>query len=176
MWRALQRPGQEGNEIQRTWDKAFREYSQQLSAIRGRIDDGAFAFFDEADVHDGELLELRIMDGSRPAPPSAPPRTWATPMNYPVKVELSVLDALDQFVWHLAYSALGRVALDFPGEEALFYQAGEGFGDWGYHELTDAGNGFLRHEVLFRSGSILAVEFKDVVVIRTPARGASGPA
>jgi len=95
-------------------------------------------------------------------------------MNYPVRVELVVLDAMDEFVWHLSYSVLRRVVVDYPGQETLFYQEGEGFGDWGYHELTDAGNGFLRHEVLFASGSTLAVEFRGLAVRRTD-RAKSGP-
>jgi len=174
MWHALQGRGEQADEYNTKWEQVFQEYSHQLAVLRSRLSDEAFAFFDEADVHDGELLELRIIDGSRPAPLSAPARSWETSMNYPVRVELSVLDAMDQFVSHLSYSALRRVVVDFPGEEALFYQPGEGFGDWGYHELTDAGNTFLRHEILFSSGSILAVEFKNVAVTKTPARAASG--
>jgi hypothetical protein len=36
----------------------------------------------------------------------------------------------------------------------------------GYHELSDAGDGFLRHEVLLSSGAVLLVEFRDVSVER----------
>jgi hypothetical protein len=39
--------------------------------------------------------------------------------------------------------------------------------DWGYHELSDAGDGFLRHEVLFSSGAIVLVEFRDLSVERS---------
>jgi hypothetical protein len=38
------------------------------------------------------------------------------------------------------------------------------FSDWGYHELSDCGSGFLMHEVLFASGSRLLVQFRDVQV------------
>lgn len=130
----------------------------------------AYLFFDEADVHDGELLELRLVDASRPAPLSDPSRPWRTVVTFPVKAELAVLDAADQFVWHVSYSTLRRVTVDYPGEQALFYQTGEGFGDWGFHELTDAGNGCLRHEILFATGSVIAFEFKDFFVNKTPAR------
>jgi len=157
------------------WVQAFQDYREQLTILRSRLDEEAFAFFDEAEVHDVELLHMRIVDGSRPAPLSAPARSWEAPMNYPVRAQLSVLDAWDRFVWQLTYSGVRRAVVDFPGEETLFYQPGEGFGDWGYHELTDAGNGFLRHEILFSSGSILAVEFREVVVVKALARVDSGP-
>jgi hypothetical protein len=171
MWQGVQqRSGEQLDETYRKWDLALQEYRQQLAALRSRLDDEAFVFFDEADVHDGELLELRIMDGSRPAPLTSPARPWETSMNYPVRVELAVLDAKEEFLWRLSYTGLRRVIVDFPGEQTLFYRTGEGFGDWGCHELTDAGNSFLRHEVLFASGSILTVEFKGVAVAKTPYR------
>src|SRR5579862_7312007 len=167
MWLGLQDSGEQGEENHRKWELAFQEYRQQLAALRGRLSEEAFSFFDEADIHDGELLSFRMVDGGRAAPLSCPAKPWGASMNYPVRAELAVLDARGELVWHLSYSALRRVVVDYPGEETLFYQDGEGFGDWGYHELTDAGNSFLRHEVLFARGSNLAVEFKGLVVKRT---------
>jgi hypothetical protein len=167
MWLGLQGSGEQGRENHRTWNLAFQEYRHQLEALRGRLGGEAFSFFDEADIHDGELLTFRILDGSRAASLLFPPKPWEASTNYPVGAELAVLDARGEFVWQLSYSSLRRVVVDYPGEDALFYQEGEGFGDWGYHELTDAGNGFLRHEVLFASGSTLAVEFKYLAVKRT---------
>jgi len=54
--------------------------------------------------------------------------------------------------------------LPYPSEDPLLFYSGDGFEDWGYHELSDAGDGFLRHEVLFSSGSVVLIEFRDVVV------------
>jgi hypothetical protein len=78
------------------------------------------------------------------------------------------MDANDAFVWRLSYESVRRVLIHYPTEAPLFHGDGDGFGDWGYHELTDAGDGFLRHEVLFASGSVLLVEFKEFAIERTP--------
>ncbi len=43
-------------------------YRAQLHTLRSRLSHDAFHFFCDADVHDGELLELVVLDGSRPAP------------------------------------------------------------------------------------------------------------
>jgi hypothetical protein len=134
----------------------------------------AFQFFLKADVHDGELLELVIADASRPAPLTEPVRPWTTPRNRPVQVKLSVLDALDKLIWRLSYKTVRRVVVDYPTEQPLFYREGNGFGDWGQHELTDAGSGFLRHEILFATGSVLLFEFAEVEissVLRSVAEG-----
>jgi hypothetical protein len=148
----------------------FKLYRAQLDGLRDRVNAEAFRFFSEADVHDGELLEFSVLDGSRCAPPGEAGRPWETRDDYPVRVSLRVLEASDRLVWRLRYSAVRRVAVQYPGQADLFQDQGRGFGDWGYHELSDCGSGFLRHEVLFASGSILLVEFRGVEAEAAEAR------
>ena len=150
--------------------EAIKQYSAELAAIKTRLNEDIYSFFADADLHDGELLELRVIDGSRPAALSAPAHEWQTVIGYPVKAELAVLDAMDEFVWRVSYSALRRIVVEFPGNEALFYHPREGFGDWRYHELTDLGNGVWRHEILFASGSILMFDFQEITVSKAAAR------
>jgi hypothetical protein len=148
-------------------EQASRAYRAQLQDLRPRLSRESFQFFLEADVHDGELLGLAIIDGSRPAPLTEPTRPWETLRNHPIRVKLSVLDAMDKLIWHLSYTTVRRLLVDFPTEQPLFHQDGNGFGDWGYHELTDVGSGFLRHEILFATGAVLLFEFKQVDVTFT---------
>src|SRR5262245_1769426 len=54
------------------WDRTFAGYRAQLEAFRPRLSADAFESFVGADLHDGELLELTIVDGSRPAPVDSP--------------------------------------------------------------------------------------------------------
>jgi hypothetical protein len=147
-WRTLQRVPPANDLLERI-HQARAAYFEQLQTLRTRLSEDAFHFFMDADVHDGELLELVLEDGSR-------------------RVRLSVLDAPHKLVWTLSYNTVRRVMLDFPSEQPLFYQEGEGFGDWGYHELTDAGSGFLRHEILFASGAVLLFEFAGIAATSTP--------
>lgn len=146
------------------WRKALRAYREQLEALRERLPDHVFAFFDRADIHDGELLYLDIRDGSRPAPLDQLPRPWIVPGDHPVKVELAILDTYDKQMWGLRYSAIRRILVDFPSGKPLSYQDGDGFGDVGVHELTDCGDGFFRHEILFATGATVLVEFREVEV------------
>ena len=143
---------------------ATEQYVAQLTQLQSRLNPEAYKFFAEADVHDGELLDLVIEDGSRPAPLSQPPHPWKRTRKYPVAARLSVLDGWDRLVWKLSYKDVRRILVDFPSNDPLFHRDGDGFGDWGYHELTDAGNGFLRHEVLFCTGAELIFEFKEITV------------
>jgi hypothetical protein len=163
LWRGLQRPEALDDSLLR-YQQAFEEYGTQLESLRSRLSQDAYQFFRDADVHDGELLELHIADGSRPAPLTEAVRPWTSPGDYPVEVALTVLDASEKLVWHISYKAVRRLLIDYPTDTPLFYSSGEGFGDWGHHELTDAGSGFLRHEVLFSTGAILLFEFVDIGV------------
>lgn len=141
----------------------FLLYRRELEGLRDRVPPEPFAFFADADVHDGELLSFAILDGNRPAPLGEPSRPWHSSDEFPVRVELRVLDARDEWLWTISYSGVRRVHVQYDRPLEPF--GGFGFEDWGYHELSDAGDGFLRHEVLFRSDSVLLVEF----------RGRSGP-
>jgi hypothetical protein len=76
MWRGSQWVGPEAEENHAQWQIAFESYRRNLEALRGRVDDEAYRFFTDADIHDAELLDLRISDGSRPASLSEPARPW----------------------------------------------------------------------------------------------------
>jgi hypothetical protein len=165
LWLSAQEVGQL-EQYNRNWLRANDEYNAQLKKLEPRLNPDAYKFFLDADVHDGELLELVLEDGSRPAPLSQPVRAWKRATQHPVRAKLSVLAANDAVVWELSYASLRRMMVDFP-TDPLFYSEGEGFGDWGYRELTDCGNGFLRHEVLFATGSVLLFEFKNITVKRS---------
>ena len=148
------------------WQQAESAYRAQLFSLRARLRASELEFFAEADVHDGELLELAINDGSRPAPQTEVVPAWRSSNDNPVKARLAVMDARDEFVWQLSYQNVRRALIDYPSSDPLFHSEGEGFGDWGFHELSDAGDGFLCHEILFATGSTLLFEFKDVAVSR----------
>jgi len=89
----------------------------------------------------------------------------ADPGNLSVHARLTVLKGMEKLVWTLSYATVRRTIIEYPSDDPLFPACGPGFGDWGYHELTDAGGGFFRHEVLFASGSVLLVEFKEIAVV-----------
>lgn len=144
----------------------FVLYRRELETLRNRVGPEEFAFFLDADVHDAELLEFTVLDGSRPAPLGSRGREWHNDEEFPVRVVLRVLDGRDKYVWTLRYWDVRRVETRFSSDPIWR----RGFDDWGYHELTDAGDEFLRHEVLFASDSSLLVEFRGVGVERVDAR------
>jgi hypothetical protein len=154
----------------------FRLYHAALEELRARVPPSAFAFFAEADVHDGELLDVIVTDGNRPAPLGEPAREWTYEPGFPVQVALRVLDAFDRLVWTIRYSEVRTLRIHYSAEADLFPSGsggGFGFGDWGYHELRDAGSGFLVHEILFATGATLFIEFRRVAVASEAARAAA---
>ena len=177
LWIDAQQPG-DALEAERRYGEAFAAYARELDALRPRLPADVFAFFESADVHDGKLIHLRVRDfdpvaTEQAAPPEAidadgedDEGPWEGP--YRVGVELAVRE-WTRTQWTLRYAAIRRILVDFPTESPLFVGPGDGFEDWGYHELSDAGDGFLRHEILFSSGAIVLIEFRDLSVERLEA-------
>jgi hypothetical protein len=173
LWSDMQRSGELADEAHRRWETGLVAYRRELEALRGRVPPGAFEFFDKARPHDGRLADLRVQGFASVTPYRRDPAEatadgsvdeyWAEPSQ--LAVEVSVAERRSS-VWTLRYSGIRRLVVDFPTEEPLF-RRGQDFDDWGYDEFSDAGDGFLRHEVLFSSGATILVEFRDVSVERT---------
>jgi hypothetical protein len=87
--------------------------------MRGRLNEDVYKFY-ETDIHDGELPDVRLVDGSRPAPLGEPAHPWELQVPYSIPADLVILDAFDQFVWYVYYSSLRRVSVDFPSDDPLF--------------------------------------------------------
>src|ERR1700722_8412362 len=131
LWRGLQQP-QTLDDSLLLYRQAFDEYGTQLESLRTRLSQDTYQFFCDADLHDGELLEVLVADGSRSAPVTeraAGPGTLSG--DYPVNVELTVMDASEKLVWTISYTRVLRVLIDYPSATPLFYNIpGDGFGDW----------------------------------------------
>jgi hypothetical protein len=145
---------------ERDWSRRLNAYRDSLSNLRDRLPAAVMFFFEEADVHDGQLGEFRVFQ------PALEVWDGSPDTEHPVGVDLVVHEDRGRGSWRVKYSSVRRVTADYPSDTPLFPTGGGGFGDWGYHELMDAGDGFLRHEVLFATGATLLVEFRDVVVER----------
>lgn len=179
LWLDAQQPGEAGREVGRRYEDAFAAYFRELESLRERLAPDALEFFRNADVHDGSLMHLSIRDFDPLAPRPAAcdsevaacevigdDNRWEGP--YRVTVELAVWRRGEhrEIEWTLRYSRIRRILVDFPTESPLFFDRGDGFQDWGYHELSDAGDGFFRHEVLFSSGAVVLIEFRELSVSR----------
>jgi hypothetical protein len=140
----------------------FVLYRRELETLRNRVAPEVYSFFIEADVHDGTLVEFAIREGVPLSPSTAVADAAVEERQLPVGVALAVEDGWGRFKWTLHYTGVRRVDVRYAAEDWA-----RGFDDWGYQELTDAGGGFLRHEVLFASDSILLVEFLGIEITRT---------
>jgi hypothetical protein len=73
--------------------------------------------------------------------------------------------------WYvLEYMKVERIDLNFPGKLELFPAGFDpNIGDWGYDELTSPEKKLFRHEILFASGAIVTIDFRDFVFHRRRA-------
>ena len=90
-----------------------------------------------------------------------------------VTVEMRVLGSNLDVHYALRYETVRRVLFDYPSDEPLFHNEGRHIGDWGYDELAAIDDNWLRHEVLFASGTTILIEFKDFFYEREGCEGAA---
>lgn len=133
-----------------------QEYARQLEQLQPRLTEEAYRFFTSENLHDGRLLAFSAGD-------SLGHDVNADKFNinaHETSVEMRVLGANLDVLYTLRYKNPRKVLFDYPSEQPLFHEEGRHIGDWGYDELTAADDHYLRHEVLFASGTTILIEFK----------------
>ena len=144
------------------------EYYRQLERLRPRLSEEAYGFFTAEDVHDGRLLEFAAGDGvAHDASGPAKFDINAHKTSARIKLLGPNLDVL----YTLKYTKVRRVVFDYPTSEPLFHSEGRHIGDWGYHELTPADDRYLRHEILFASGTTILIAFRHFSFKRESCEG-----
>ena len=148
---------------QRDFERRARTYWKQLDRLRGRLDASSFRFFRDVSMHDGRVIAIQVTDDTRAAKVRRGPRAPAPPA-VTIEAVPYVSLGIRPPVYRLRYRGVRRLVIDFPSDRPLFPSAENGFGDWGYDELTAAGRYHLRHEILFSSGATFLVECGGVAV------------
>jgi hypothetical protein len=141
--------------------KNLRNYRRQLKRLRPRLNQRTYDFFTRDSLHDGSLVSVNIVDEEA--------KVELTGRNsrhrpYPTTVTISV--STGTHLHTLSYSQVRRIEFEYPPEKDLSREPQEGFGWWGYDELTSRDKHFLGHDILFDSGAIISLEFKSVSVRR----------
>lgn len=150
----------DNTESQRAYDRSernFREYSHQLKQLEPRLSKRNYCFFSKENLHDGRLLTFTVGDGLE----HAAEQTRFNINRHDTTVKMSVLGPNLDILYTLTYRKPRRVVFDYPTTTPLFHEVGDHIGDWGYDELTAADDNYLRHEILFASGTTILIEFKQ---------------
>ena len=134
------------------WMINLRAYQKQLKRLQPRLGPRLYRFFTQISLHDGTLSMMSVGDKVRG-------RSGNKLRTEPFAT-LEVLDASKSNRYTLVYEGIRRLVFDYPSEEPLFHYNENGpIGDWGYDEITPVDKTYLRHEVLFSSGTSLLLEF-----------------
>ena len=143
------------------WEKNFVAYYEQLEQIRPRLSVEAYEFFAKITnprLHGDTLLSFSVGDGINISPPDL---FTFEKHHRETSVTMRVLCHHEDEIYILNYKQIGRTVFDFPTTEPLFHADEYPIADWGYDELTVVDDEYLRHEILFSSGAIIAIDFKE---------------
>lgn len=153
LWSAL---NSEDDEVyfraEEEWARNVEEYRVQLAGLLPRLSANAARFFSKVSLHDGTLVSFAVGDAFAS-------NGGLTLRKRQTRVQMTVLSANNGATYVLNYSGIRRCSVDYPGSPSVFYEKGDHFGDWGYDELTAAGEGLFQHEILFESGATINIIF-----------------
>ena len=158
----------EGRRALEQGERNRQEYARQLEQLRPRLSEESYHFFIAENLHDGRLLAFTAGDCMGHDAHGA--KKFDINVHNP-SVELRVFGANLDVLYVLRYTGVRRALFDYPSEEPLFHHEGGHIGDWGYDELTAADELYLRHEVLFASGTTILIEFKHFSYEREECEG-----
>ena len=139
-------------------DRNWQEYGQELEKLESRLGIEAYEFFKTAERHDGRLIAFTVGDAIN-HDVHEPTKFDLNPND--TAVEIKLLSPYLNTLYTLNYSGVRKVVFDYPSDDPLFHYDGRQISDWGYDEVTAVDEKFLRHEVLFSSGTTILIEFTN---------------
>ena len=160
MWRGWNsRDDAEQQRARELSDRNWQEYRQELEETSVKTHPQAYEFFKTGERHDGRLISFTVGDAIN--------HDVHGPTKFDINsrdttVEIKLLSPYLNTLYTLSYSGVRKAVFDYPSDDPLFHYEGGRIDDWGYDEVTAVDEGFLRHEVLFSSGTTILIEFTDL--------------
>jgi hypothetical protein len=149
-------------------NEAFDNYRHELERLKPRLGAQTYEFFTRESLHDGRVLSLIVGDGINHEVGGVKPFDINARQT---AVRIQVFGSEMDVLYTLSYEGIRRVVFDFPSDEPLFYHEGDNIGDWGYDEISAPDAKYLRHEVLFSSGTSVVIEFKKFSYSKEACKG-----
>lgn len=138
------------------FERRFKIYYDQLAGLRPRMSAAAYFFFSKVNTHHATLLSAEFGDDIEERHVAG--RTDVVNQRR-IRVRLLLEDGRTA---EIVYRRVRKAVFDYSMDDAWHSPERNAVDDLLNHELTDAGDGFMRHECLFSSGSTLLVELRDL--------------
>jgi len=149
-------------------NQAFIDYRRELETLKPRLDSDTYEFFSNENLHDGRVLSFTVGDGIDHHVGGAKPFDINARQT---AARIKLFGAWMDVLYTLNYQQIRKVVFDFPSDDPLFYEDGNNIGDWGYDELSAPDDRYLRHEVLFSTGTSLVIEFRKFSYLKETCAG-----
>jgi hypothetical protein len=151
LWAALQGEGEGGRKALKEWDRRGSRYLRQFQRIAPRLSVRAARFFTHHSLHDGALLHACV--GDEFSKGIGPPERADTA----VRMAVVIADSRRARRYDLSYRDVKE--FNIQTDDSLFPLPNSVFASWGYDELLPEGKKYLRHQILFSSGTEISIVF-----------------
>lgn len=136
---------EEAEEAERQWTKNIQEYVEKYREMENRLPKRTYDFFLKNSFHDCRVEKMELIHeqyGSLD----------------PIKIKVTVTDEVE--TWEITYKGVSKIMTNYQNDKTPF-STRRGFDNWGYDELLIVDENTLSHEILFASGAVLLVHFKN---------------
>ena len=123
------------------WDSNRTAYREQIKTLENRLSKKVYDHHINKGFHDYRLHDFKIIHGK-------------VGFKDTIKVEIVLLD-YDEF-WKITYTSVTKIQVNYACQDER-----RGFDDFGYEEILSVDEDTLSHEILFASGAIILVHFKN---------------
>jgi hypothetical protein len=142
-------------ESDRLWDEIACKYIEQLQLLKPRLSARNYHFFRHVSLHDGLIVSFNVMNKTTQMMKVNNSYRRAKSYKNPITIQIEVLSG--EYLYFLTFSKVSSFNVSYPKDPLL--PGPNGFGDWGYAELSSLDAETLSYEVLFSTGATILVEF-----------------
>jgi hypothetical protein len=150
-----------------SWNRNLAAYRRHLEKLKPRLSKQIYRFVTKESLHDGRLISFNVSDN---LDFDIDEEKRFDRNSRKTGVSMKVLNYEQDALFLMRYTKVKRVLFDYPTDNPLFEQEKDFIGDWGYDEFSEVDGDYLRHEVLFSSGTTILIKFKHFTYKRIRIR------
>ncbi|MDQ0885916.1 hypothetical protein QFZ81_001004 [Paenibacillus sp. V4I9] len=135
----------EAEKANNEWSENSKAYAEHYPSLQERLSRKVYEHFKTNGFHDYRLKKLEVKHSEYGV------------LN-PVEVSITMTNNIEE--WKVTFKKIKKLELRFECGESDFEQR-RGFDDWGYNEILIVDDDTLSFEILFASGAMILVHFKN---------------
>ncbi len=141
------------------WKENINKYTEYINKISSRIPKRFYTMYKKEHLNGDNLIDLKIENKGKKYFQKETNEIHLLIKKNELEITINLL-CPSKFIYTLKYGKVKGYTLKYPSDNPVPFAEGDGIGSWGYDELELLKDGYLKHEIMFHSGTIIIIVFK----------------